>query len=134
VVGVTRRPVRGLAPIEPAPPPPRPPGPPTILGPDGRTWTRAAEGEWAGLYLDETGREVFSQAALRDLIERAQERLEREIRVGEFDPVLIAIAATQSPERLRKVYDAYRDRWTDVHTAAARGRRAVLALPPREDA
>jgi hypothetical protein len=127
---MTRRLPRGLAPIVPAPVPPRPPGPPTILGPDGRTWTRATDGEWEGLYLDETGREVFSQAALRDLIERADERLAREV-VRTADPVLVELARCQTVERLHSTYLMYRHHWTDLHTVHARGRRAVLELPAK---
>jgi hypothetical protein len=125
---VTRRPVRGLAPIEAAPAPQRPPGPATILGPDGRTWTRDAD----GLYYDEHRREVFSQAALRDLIERADERLQRAISSASPDPVLVAIANAKTPERLHAIYSVNRVHWTDVHTVHARGRRAVLELPPKE--
>jgi hypothetical protein len=127
---MTRRPVRGLAPIEAAPVNARPPGPATILGPDGRTWYRD---EAEGLYFDEHRREVFSQAALRDLIERAQERLRRDIARTE-DPVLTAIVAARSYDELRALHDENAAGWVNAHTTAARGRRAVLELPPKEDA
>jgi hypothetical protein len=124
---MTRRPVRGLAPIEDAPPKPRPPGPATILGPDGRTWYRD---EAESLYYDEARREVFSQSALRDLIERTTTRLKRDIARTE-DPVLRAIATARFVGELREL-------WPLAAGPAARahilGRRAVLELPPREDA
>lgn len=126
---MTRRPVRGLAPIEAAPTPERPPGPPTILHPDGRTFTRDAE----GLYYSADGREVFSQSALRDLIERADERLKRAAAFQDDpDPILVEIATARTLERLKQLWFLNRDRWTDVHTVHARGRRAVLELPPKE--
>lgn len=127
---MTRRPVRGLEHHVPPPPAPRPPGPATILGPDGRTWYRDED---EGLYYDEGRREVFSQAALRDLIERAAERLGRDIaRTG--DPILVAISLSSSYAALRALHGANADAWTSAHTAAARGRRAVLELPPRAEA
>jgi hypothetical protein len=126
---VTRRPVRGLAPIEAAPVKPRPPGPATILGPDGRTWHRDED----GLYYDEHRREVFSQAALRDLIERAGERLAREVRRSDADPVVVAIARARTVTELNNVWHGRVTAWTEEQAAAARGRRAVLELPPKED-
>lgn len=126
---MTRRPVRGLAAnIEQPTPAPRPPGPPTILHPDGRMFTRDAE----GLYYSADGREVFSQSALRDLIERADERLQRAISSASPDPVLNLIASSRTDGELRALWMQYRDRWTPVHTVHARGRRAVLELPPKE--
>lgn len=125
---MTRRPVRGLAEnIQQPTPAPRPPGPPTILHPDGRTFTRDAE----GLYYSADGREVFSQSALRDLIERADERLRRAISSASPDPVLVAIMNARSTEELHVVWGRHQSVWTDVHTVHARGRRAVLELPPK---
>lgn len=126
---MTRRPVRGLAAnIEQPTPAPRPPGPPTILHPDGRTFTRDAE----GLYYSADRREVFSQSALRDLIERADERLWRAIGSASPDPVLVEIAAARTVGELTLIWIANQSGWTDVHTVHARGRRAVLELPPKE--
>jgi len=120
---MTRRPVRGLAPQPAREPAPRPPGPPSILHPDGRTFARAED----GLYYSEDGREVFSQSALRDLIDRAGERLARDIaRTG--DPILIAISLASSYEALRALHDANANAWTSAHTTAARGRRAALEV------
>jgi hypothetical protein len=86
------------------------------------------------LYYDETRTEVFSQAALRDLIDRAQERLLREIQRPDPDPVLLAIVAARSYDELRALHDENAAGWVNAHTTAARGRRAVLELPPKEDA
>lgn len=127
---MTRRPVRGLAPIEAVPVNERPPGPAEILHPDGRTFYRD---EAQGLYFDADRVEVFSQSALRDLIERADERLQRAISSASPDPVLVAIANAQTVRELHVTWAMELSRWTDVHTAAARGRRAVLELPPKED-
>lgn len=127
---MTRRPVRGLAQnIEQPAPAPRPPGPPTILHPDGRTFYRD---EADRLYYDEHRREVFSQSALRDLIERADERLQRAISSASPDPVLVGIANAPDVEFLRVLWGQNEYCWTDVHTVHARGRRAVLELPPKE--
>lgn len=126
---MTRRPVRGLAPIEAAPAPERPPGPATILAPDGRTFTR----DESGLYYDEHRREVFSQAALRDLIERADKRLRRATSRPDCDPVLVLIRNAQTTEQLHAVWNSCQSVWSTAHTVHARGRRAVLELPPRED-
>lgn len=126
---MTRRPVRGLAPIQAVPPKPRPPGPATILGPDGRTWYRD---EVEHLYYDEHRREVFSQSALRDQIDRAHERLQAAIAKPDADPVLVRIANAGSRSALRAVWARYADVWSNVHTVHARGRRAVLELPPKE--
>lgn len=123
---MTRRPVRGLAPIEATPPKPRPPGPATILGPDGRTWYRDED----GLYYDEHRREVFSQSALRDQIDRAHERLERDV-TRTRDPILYAIAQARSVDELTRIWKTSPN-WSSTHTIAARGRRAMLELPPKE--
>ena len=126
---MTRRPVRGLAPIQATPPKPRPPGPATILGPDGRTWYRD---EVEHLYYDEHRREVFSQSALRDQVDRAHERLQAAIAKPDPDPILVQIAAAPSRDVLIAVWAIHQAAWTDVHTVHARGRRAVLELPPKE--
>jgi len=123
----SRRPVRGLAPIQAAPVNARPPGPATILGPDGRTWTRDTD----GLYYDEHRTEVFSQSALRDLIERAAERLLRDV-LRTRDPVLRDIANARTVSELNNIWHGRVTAWTEEQAAAARGRRAVLELPPRE--
>jgi hypothetical protein len=125
---MTRRPVRGLAPIQAAPVNARPPGPATILGPDGRTWHRD---ETEGLYYDEARREVYSQAALRDLIDRAAERLLRAMSRPRANPLLRPIATARSVAELERLYRVYRDHWSDELTTAALGRRAVLELPPK---
>jgi hypothetical protein len=126
---MTRRPVRGLAPIQAAPVNARPPGPATILGPDGRTWYRD---EAEGLYFDEHRREVYSQAALRDLIDRAAERLQAAISSGTpADPVLVLIRSAKTVEELHAVWNSCQSAWTSLHTVHARGRRAVLELPPK---
>jgi hypothetical protein len=122
---VTRRPVRGLAPIQAAPVNARPPGPATILGPDGRTWYRDESDQ---LYYDEARHEVYSQSALRDLIDRAAERLARQVVQRGADLILIGISRATSVAELRA---AWVSSWTDVHVAAAHGRRAVLELPPK---
>lgn len=122
----TRRPVRGLAPIQAARAAPRPPGPATILGPDGRTWYRD---EAEGLYYDQARTEVFSQSALRDLIERTQERLLRAIARPGPDPNLVRIANARTVEELRALWQGI----DTVYRPILRGRRAVLELPPRED-
>lgn len=124
---MTRRPVRGLAPQPTPTSAHRPPGPATILGPDGRTWTRDED----GLYYDERRYEVFSQSALRDLIERAGERLRRATAGARPDPVMVAIANARTDDDLRKIWPSAR---LNFHRAAVLGRRAVLELPPREDA
>lgn len=124
---MSRRPVRGLSVVPAVAPAPRPPGPTEILGPDGRVWLRHED----GLYYDEEQTEVFSQAALRDLIDRAAERLLRAIARTE-DPTLRAIANARTVERLRELWPMWAG--SSIHRSAAYGRRAVLELPPREDA
>jgi hypothetical protein len=122
---MTRRPVRGLALIKAPDVVLRPPGPTEILGPDGQQWQRHQD----GLYYNEDCSEVFSQSALRDLIERSAERLERDIARTE-GPVLRVIANARTVDQLRAL-------WSLAAGPAARahilGRRAVLELPPKEE-
>lgn len=121
---MTRRPVRGLAPQEPSEPAPRPPGPTEILHPDGRRFYRHED----GLYYEEMGREVFSQSALRDLIERADERLKRDLNRGP-DVLLTAILKARNVQELRNLWPLAPTRAQRAYILA---RRAVLELPPKE--
>jgi len=120
---MTRRPVRGLAPQPAREPAPRPPGPPSIQHPDGRTFTRAED----GLYYCPAGAEVFSQSALRDLLDRARERLDRACATG--DPLMTAIRAASTTERLRELWT--RAGSSSSARSAILGRLAVLAWERR---
>jgi hypothetical protein len=77
-------------------------------------------------------REVYSQSALRDLIDRAHERLQAAIAKPDPDPVLVQIANARTVDELRGLWWENGPPWSHEIVVHARGRRAVLELPPKE--